>query len=327
MQPTANRILHVVTVYVLALLPVSGLATSAGAQSPGLVSWWPGDGNCNDVVGGNNGAAIGNLTFAPGLFHQAFDFDGVTARVFVPDSQSLAITHSLCITAWVKPTSYTGIFGGSILIRGDNRVGYDPYWVRIQSDGNLYFGIDDSVNDRVDIFGPTAIDAWKFVAASPDDSTGAMKLYEDGRLLGQCNLSFRPLGSLDPTQQPGLGIGGTQSAAINEFFQGLVEDVKIYDVPKPEVQPVKLTRSPTSVHGGDAVHANLILNDSPIQDIEVSVTSSNPAVIPPAQVHVSAGYTSRRFDIQTTAVTKRTEATVTVTYNGTSVTAIVTVTP
>jgi hypothetical protein len=32
----------------------------------GMVAWWPGDGNANDVVGGNNGTVQNGATFAPG---------------------------------------------------------------------------------------------------------------------------------------------------------------------------------------------------------------------------------------------------------------------
>jgi len=45
----------------------------------GLVSWWPGDGNANDIVGPNTGQLFGGAAFAPGFVGQAFSFDGSTA--------------------------------------------------------------------------------------------------------------------------------------------------------------------------------------------------------------------------------------------------------
>src|SRR5438270_12952784 len=44
---------------------------------PNMVSWWPGDGNANDIQGGNNGTLQGGATFASGKVGQAFSFDGV----------------------------------------------------------------------------------------------------------------------------------------------------------------------------------------------------------------------------------------------------------
>ena len=40
----------------------------------GLVSWWPGDGNANDVVSGNNGALQNGASFGAGEVGQAFSF-------------------------------------------------------------------------------------------------------------------------------------------------------------------------------------------------------------------------------------------------------------
>jgi hypothetical protein len=37
-------------------------------QIPGLVSWWPGESNTVDVVGGNTGILLNGATFAPGKY-------------------------------------------------------------------------------------------------------------------------------------------------------------------------------------------------------------------------------------------------------------------
>ena len=38
----------------------------------GLVSWWPGDGNADDIADANPGTLVGSVTFAPGKVGQAF---------------------------------------------------------------------------------------------------------------------------------------------------------------------------------------------------------------------------------------------------------------
>src|SRR5205814_2304370 len=43
---------------------------------PGMISWWPGDGNTTDIVGANTGALVRGATFATGLVNQAFSFAG-----------------------------------------------------------------------------------------------------------------------------------------------------------------------------------------------------------------------------------------------------------
>lgn len=43
-----------------------------------MVSWWPGDGNANDIIGGNHGTLQNGANFASGMVGQAFSFSGIT---------------------------------------------------------------------------------------------------------------------------------------------------------------------------------------------------------------------------------------------------------
>ncbi len=42
----------------------------------GLISWWPGDGNARDIIGGRDGVLMNGAAFAPGMVGQAFSFNG-----------------------------------------------------------------------------------------------------------------------------------------------------------------------------------------------------------------------------------------------------------
>jgi hypothetical protein len=44
---------------------------------PNIISWWPAEGNANDLEGNNNGTLEGSTTFAAGEVGQAFSFNGV----------------------------------------------------------------------------------------------------------------------------------------------------------------------------------------------------------------------------------------------------------
>src|SRR5579859_7521313 len=68
-----------------------------------MVSWWPGDGNYKDIVGSNNGAPHGNMTFAAGLVGQAFSGNGVDSdtAIIVPNSPSLDVSAGdFSVDAW-----------------------------------------------------------------------------------------------------------------------------------------------------------------------------------------------------------------------------------
>ncbi len=79
--------------------------------SSGLVSWWPGDGNANDIIDANHGTLQNGATFASGKVGQAFSFDGINDFVQVPDASNLDITSQITIAAWIKPAT----LGGRIL--------------------------------------------------------------------------------------------------------------------------------------------------------------------------------------------------------------------
>ena len=100
--------------YSVVVTNVAGSATSAVAtlsvtvpgncvSAPaGIVGWWPGDGNANDIVGTNNGTLQGGATAtAIGFDGMAFSFDGTNGSVRIPDSPALKPTN-LTVEAWVR---------------------------------------------------------------------------------------------------------------------------------------------------------------------------------------------------------------------------------
>jgi len=72
---------------------------------PGLVSWWPAEGNPVDTTGGNSGVLLNGATFAPGKFGQAFSFNGSGAHVRIADNANLHLTNGLTLALWVYPTA------------------------------------------------------------------------------------------------------------------------------------------------------------------------------------------------------------------------------
>jgi hypothetical protein len=78
------------------------------APPNGLVGWWPGDGNTNDLAAGNNGVLHNGAAFATGKVGQGFSFDGVNDFVSAPHNTNLDITGDLTIDAWINPALITG---------------------------------------------------------------------------------------------------------------------------------------------------------------------------------------------------------------------------
>src|SRR5437588_3205386 len=52
-----------------------GLCQNCAPPPGGIVGWWPGEGDNDDLVNGNNGVSAGNATFSAGVVGRAFTFD------------------------------------------------------------------------------------------------------------------------------------------------------------------------------------------------------------------------------------------------------------
>jgi hypothetical protein len=190
----------------------------------GLVGWWPGEGNANDVTGNNNGTLVNDVGFAPGEVGQAFSFDG-NGYVSIPDSPLLdSLTNSITIELWLKTDQMTSDWTG-IVAKGNSAWALQATPGANTVDFNVSLGAGDlsgsrSIND----------DQWHHVAGVYDGTN--MFLYVDGTL----DVSMPATGLIPQNSDP-LAIGANVQAYVppcgcNEpgyFFNGLIDEVSIYN--------------------------------------------------------------------------------------------------
>ena len=125
------------------------------------------------------------------------------------------------------PTNYNF---GSIMFRGDDRGGLDPYSLDLLPDGRLRFEVSGGTNNTADVYAAVPIGQFVHVAATLDDATGLMTLYENGAVAAQTTTSVRPFATLDPTQEPGVGIGNSNALDnYNVPFNGLIDELTVYN--------------------------------------------------------------------------------------------------
>jgi len=149
---------------------------------PGLVSWWPGEGNALDILGGGNGALEGGVTFTNGKVGAAFNFDGSSGFV----STSLLITNpqTFSLTLWFRTASTNG----GVLISFDstrtNLTGseYDRN-IYLDDAGALHFGVWNSGAQQINSAAGYNDNNWHQVVGSLSASKG-LSLYVDGVLAG-----------------------------------------------------------------------------------------------------------------------------------------------
>ncbi len=171
---------------------VQPLQKSGNCVKPpsGLISWWPGDGDANDITGGNHGTLQNGVTFAAGLVGQAFSFVGPFDIVRVSHDPSLNVgTGDVTIDAWIKFDNTTFSDDKVIMSKFDlsvpfNGPGYNFTWLG----DKLQFIVDSELGG----FGPSVQDKkveatitkdtfWHHVAAVRRGLT--MELYYDGVLV------------------------------------------------------------------------------------------------------------------------------------------------
>ena len=207
---------------------------TAVAVPSGIVSWWTANSTAADATGLNN-ATLSNVTYSSGEVGKAFSFNGNNGWAALGDPSSLAFTNSFTIEGWIKvnglPTNYNF---GSIMFRGDDRPGLDPYQLDIVPNGDLQFQITGTpgaaTGGTANLEAPIPLGQFVHVAATLDDATGLMTLYENGTVVAQTVTTVRPFGPLDPTQKPGVGIGNSNDLAnYNVPFNGLIDELSVYN--------------------------------------------------------------------------------------------------
>ncbi len=216
------------------------------APPSGLVSWWPGDGNANDIQDGNNGTLMNGATFAPGKVGQAFSFDGVNAFVDIPDSANLNPSSSFTIEGWflIDPNAPGNAGDLATLASKSSGSSQEGGWFLLFDD-RTQFGLSKAL--RFAVFGGYPIIAearvdniistanWYHVAGVFDlAGTPQTKLYLNGTLVAS---STSTIPSILPNILS-MRIGAMHFNEIylptfpdrgNDRFNGLADEVEFYN--------------------------------------------------------------------------------------------------
>ena len=208
---------------------LGGIALPCAAQiytppQNGLVGWWSGNGDATDSSGNGHNGTIQGEGFTTGLYGQAFASDS-NQRVFIPDSAGFQLTGSLTIAAWINMTSPSYI----ILQRGDERPGLDPWQLSGNGQGAMGINIEDASDNAAYAYATIPLNQWVQVTGTLDASTGDLRFYIDGVLASELFTSIRPFANLDPTQNPGVGLGNNPQSDINFPFVGSIDEVLLYN--------------------------------------------------------------------------------------------------
>jgi Leucine-rich repeat (LRR) protein len=216
----------------LMLVPPVGAAGCSSAPA-GLVSWWPGDGNANDIAGTNNGALQGGATATNvGVVATAFSFDGTNGTVRIADSPSLRPTN-LTVEAWVRFSSLnsagTAPAGSQYIVfkqnsRSASFEGFELGKVRSGSSDTFTFVVTSSAGLSAFVNSSTLVNTGVWYHVAGVRGTNFLQIYVNGQMQSQTNVSFaQNYGTLP------LYFGTSGQSSFDRKFAGTLDEVSLYN--------------------------------------------------------------------------------------------------
>jgi len=212
-----------------------------GAAEADLVGLWRFDEEsgttAHDSSGnGRDGTLIGDPKWTAGKIGGALEFDGQNDVV---DLGAFDVTGSgITLAGWVKPITFA-INDGRVISKANEWGENDHWWMlsTISSGGEirLRFRLKTEGQNTTTLIagsGPLVTDEWQHAAATWDGST--MRLYLNGEDVGSvakggAALATDPAVSAAIGSQPPDAFAAATPDHVVKFFDGLIDDVRLYD--------------------------------------------------------------------------------------------------
>ena len=169
--------------------------------------------------------------------NNALDFDGVDDCVITTLDVNYAVMPITTWEAWVYPTT-TG--GGWRTIFGIEDGGWDR---NLFINGGYFFAGFGNGGWQITTIN---LNEWQHVAVVYNEASGSMKFYKNGELFTYSNSIGQP------SSAQKFAIGSSQQAGPNQFFEGKISDVRVWNVERTQAQiqanmNVELTCEETSL--------------------------------------------------------------------------------
>ncbi len=214
------------------------LTSAAGADLVGLWRFDETSGTiAHDASGnGHDGTLVGDPKWAPGKIGGALEFDGQDDVVEVGAFD--VVGPGITLAGWMRPDTFT-INDGRVISKANEWGENDHWWMlsTISSGGEirLRFRLKTEGQNTTTLIagsGPLVTEQWQHAAATWDGST--MRLYLDGQEVGNvakagAALATNPAVSVAIGSQPSDAFAPATPTHVVKFFDGLLDDVRLYN--------------------------------------------------------------------------------------------------
>jgi hypothetical protein len=209
---------------------------------PDPIGWWAMEDDASPRVANDQGTGEvhgtleGNPEWVEGHIGGALALDGVDDYVRMGQS-SVHDLEEFSMAAWVLVRGPSPVAHPSILVKGQNyrlrlestttRPGAafrDPDANEVNASGSITCGFDNEA---------LPVDEWHHVAATYGLDDRTLRLWVDGAIA--CEITSTG-GDGVPTTDPSVLYLGYWSGGEGAYFNGLLDDVRLYDVPLTEAQ-------------------------------------------------------------------------------------------
>ncbi len=168
-----------------------------------------------DASGSGNRANNISATLTQGKVGQALNFNGSSAYVSIPDSNSLDTT-SVTVSAWVKANSWSDVDRKAIFIKGN------AYYMTVTPAGKVaVYGYGKTSTGYHLSNATLSANEWYHIAMTIDDN--GFKIYINGSL----DNTITTGGTLDTSTA--VASIGAEFNGVSRFFNGKIDEVRVYN--------------------------------------------------------------------------------------------------
>lgn len=219
------------------------------------------DGTAKDNSGaGNHGKIIGAPKSVAGKVGKCFDFNGKSDAIEIPDGPAVQLSDALTVAAWINVRKFVDHAG--ICWKGE-KIGWGPNfnW-RIATTGNgLTWGTTTAATENwFATDGAITLNQWAFICLTADGKQAIAYVAKDGKTLtkpasGQSNPKPSPAPYNVWKGQPvriGVAQGRSGDLKIIDYYDGLIDEVMIYNRALTEAEVKELMTTDMSLTAVDA---------------------------------------------------------------------------